>query len=49
MTGFVSGAALFIGVTQLKYIFGIHLEGEGAYNYELFDYYQHHAFQEGNK
>jgi hypothetical protein len=49
ITGFTSAAGLFIGVSQLKTILGVHLEGEFHYNWMLFDFYQHNGIKEGSK
>jgi hypothetical protein len=49
MTGFTSAAGLYIGISQIKFILGIHLAGEFKYNYMLFNYYGAHGIAEGSK
>ena len=47
--GFTSAAGLYIGISQLKFIFGVHIAGEFAKNYELFNYYRNHGIKQGSK
>jgi MFS superfamily sulfate permease-like transporter len=50
MTGFVSAAGLFIGLSQLPQIFGIALHGEFPKNYMLFQFMrEHNVIAEGSK
>ena len=45
----MSAAGLNIGISQLKYIFGVTVHGEMTCNYQLFHYYLHHGVQQGSK